>query len=72
MTAQALQHFGYIRIDYGKIQKDITKATDIDGDGKITSRDLIYVWKEFRKVVTKNLPSSGGFSLGFLFGMYSA
>jgi uncharacterized membrane protein (Fun14 family) len=41
----------------------------VDKDGKVTAEDVIEYWKVLKKVLTYKLPSAGGFSLGFLYGV---
>ena len=67
---QTLQYLGYINIDYRKLSKDLEKKLDVTGDGKLDVNDAIVVWKELKKILTFNLPSAGGFSLGVALGIY--
>lgn len=68
---QGLSYMGYIKIDYGKVQKDVTNLVDADGNGKIDSNDLKLYWQKIQDVMTYNLPGAGGFSAGVLLGLYS-
>jgi uncharacterized membrane protein (Fun14 family) len=67
---QALQYLGYINIDYRKLTKDLEKKLDVTGDGKLDVNDALVVWKEIKKILSFNLPSAGGFSLGVALGIY--
>jgi hypothetical protein len=40
-----------------------------DGDGKLTVEDAKTYWSKVKKILTKNVPSAGGFSLGFMYGL---
>ena len=40
-----------------------------DGDGKLGAEDMKVYWAKLKALLTANLPSSGGFSLGFLYGV---
>lgn len=66
---QAMAYYGYINIDYGKVSKDVQSAIDADGDGKLTVNDFKVYWREFKKILTFNIPGMGGFSSGFLIGL---
>jgi hypothetical protein len=39
------------------------------GDGKLDLEDAKIYWQKLKILLTKNLPSSSGFSLGFLLGV---
>ena len=40
-----------------------------DGDGELTVKDAKVYWSKVKKILTYNLPSAGGFSLGFMYGL---
>ena len=40
-----------------------------DGDGELTTADLKNYWITVKKVLTNKVPSAGGFSIGFLYGV---
>jgi hypothetical protein len=42
---------------------------DSNGDKTISVEDAKYYWKKFRSTMMRNLPSAGGFSLGFMYGV---
>ena len=67
---QGLSYAGYININYHKAIKDVTKVLDVDGDGKLTSKDAIYLWRQLHKILTYNIPGMTGFSAGTLLGLY--
>jgi uncharacterized membrane protein (Fun14 family) len=41
---QGLAYAGYIKIDYGKVQNEVVKKLDVDGDGKLTVNDVYVFW----------------------------
>ena len=40
-----------------------------DGDGELGAGDMKVYWTKLKSLLTKNLPNSGGFSIGFLYGI---
>ena len=60
---------GVVTMDWSKLQVHCHKLMDASGDGKLDAEDLKLYWKKVRGVLTTNLPSAGGFSLGFLYGV---
>jgi FUN14 domain-containing protein 1 len=68
---QIAQYQGLIQIDYLEVEKKVTKVLDADGDGKLTTKDLIMWWRQLKGILTHSLPSAGGFSSGFALGVYS-
>lgn len=67
---QALSYAGYININYHKAVDDASKVLDLDKDGKLTSKDAVYAWRNLKKILTFNLPGMSGFSVGVMIGMY--
>jgi len=67
---QALSYMGYIQIDYKKFTNDVKAKLDTDGDGKLTTKDLMHYWNKFVDIATYNVPGAGGYSAGFLIGLY--
>lgn len=71
-TLQSLSYLGYIDIDYNKLKNDAIKSLDQDGDNDFDYMDLLHIWKRVKAVLLYNLPSSGGFTTGFMLGTYYA
>jgi len=65
------QQAGWIDLKWHKIQRDAARAVDFDGDGQFGKEDAKMAWRRVRGVLTANLPSSAGFSAGFLVGAYA-
>lgn len=65
---QYLQYKGYIKIDYGAVEKVAEKSLDMDGDGKFDSSDLLIMWASVKTVLMHGLPSAAGFLPGFVIG----
>ena len=62
---------GYVSVDWKQVQDDAIAKVDVDGDGELTVADAKHYWKKVKKILTYNVPSAGGFSLGFLYGLQS-
>merc|ERR1712228_336328 len=59
---------GYIDLNWKKIKADTIDKMDKDGDGKLTISDAQVYWKKLKAMLTDQLPSASGFSVGFLYG----
>ncbi|TDH67753.1 hypothetical protein CCR75_005316 [Bremia lactucae] len=70
IVGQAAAYSGYIEINWGKVQKDMNKQVDHNGDGKIDSKDVKLWYRKLYTILKKNLSSSAGFSTGFALGIY--
>jgi len=69
IAVQTCVSYGYLEVDWEKVKDDAVKKVDTDGDGKLGAKDVEVYWKKLRALLTANLPGSGGFSLGFLYGV---
>ncbi len=54
---------------WDQVQSKAIEMLDKDGDGKVTQKDFEIVYSQFKQVCTENLPSAGGFGLGFATGL---
>ena len=59
----------YINVNWKRVEEDLTKKLDVDGDGKFTTNDVSRIIKKYLAILTTQLPSSGGFALGFYYGV---
>jgi uncharacterized membrane protein (Fun14 family) len=50
------------------VERDVTKALDVDNDGKFTTNDVKVIVKRFLDILTNRLPSSTGFAVSFYYG----
>eukprot|EP01084_Bolivina_argentea_P090901 163710_1 len=66
---QLLQHGGYITVDWMKIEKDVEKALDQDGDGKFDRKDIEILRKKYMGILQQSLLTGGGFAAGFYAGI---
>lgn len=71
IALQSAAHFGFIQVDWEKIRISVVNSLDRNQDGKIDTEDAKIYWKEFKKVMVHRVPSAGGFSVGFLYGVRS-
>ena len=69
MLLQSLSYLGYISVDWSRVEKDITKAVDQDGDGKLTAADAKRLVNRFLGVMKTGLPNAAGFGTGFYFAV---
>lgn len=69
MALQTLSYLGYVSINWGKVEKDITKAIDQNGDGKLDKEDITVLAKKFMDVMKRGLPNAAGFTAGFALGV---
>lgn len=69
VTIQTCVSYGYLDVDWDKVKDDAVKRVDTDGDGQLTTEDLKAYWKKLKTLLQNEIPSSGGFSLGFLYGI---
>jgi uncharacterized membrane protein (Fun14 family) len=60
---------GVVTMDWNKLQLHCHKILDVSGDEQLNADDLKIYWQRVRRILTKNLPSAGGFSFGFLYGL---
>lgn len=70
VALQVAQYKGLIDIDFGVVEAEVTKVLDADGDGELTSKDLVIWWRQLKGILTHSLPSTSGFSAGFALGIY--
>eukprot|EP00535_Pseudo-nitzschia_heimii_P008649 CAMPEP_0197178228 /NCGR_PEP_ID=MMETSP1423-20130617/3583_1 /TAXON_ID=476441 /ORGANISM="Pseudo-nitzschia heimii, Strain UNC1101" /LENGTH=130 /DNA_ID=CAMNT_0042627935 /DNA_START=104 /DNA_END=496 /DNA_ORIENTATION=- len=69
IAVQTAVSYGYIKVDWDKVKDDAIKKVDTDGDGKLGADDMKIYWEKLKGLLTANLPNSGGFSLGFFYGI---
>ena len=70
VAIQVLQHEGIIQVDFLEVKEKAIEILDADGDGELTAKDLVIYWRKFKSILTQSLSSAGGFSSGFLLGVY--
>ena len=69
MAVQSASYSGYLQVDWDKVEKDVVQSIDTDGDGKFTEKDLKVYWEKLKRILTYNIPSASGFTIGFLYGI---
>jgi len=64
-----LNKFGYVTINYTKLERDVLNVLDLNKDGKVDASDYSFVSQKLVKVVSDNgLGSGAGFAAGFYAG----
>ena len=63
-----MQHYGYISINWIKIQADVEKSLDQDGDGKFDAKDIEILQKKYMAVLQQSVFAGSGFIAGFAAG----
>ncbi|KAL7576342.1 hypothetical protein ACA910_018158 [Epithemia clementina (nom. ined.)] len=71
LAMQALAYNGYITVDHGKIRKDVEGILDLNKDGLVDDKDRAIAMEKLMEVLQFNMPSGGGFVVGFLGGLRS-
>lgn len=72
IVATLLQKAGYLTIHYTKVESDMRKLLDVNGDGKVDAADQAMISEKFVKLMTDNgVGSAAGFSAGFAAGFKS-
>jgi len=67
---QSAAYAGLIDIHWNRVQQRISAAADLNRDGKVDLKDAMVVWRIYLKpMLTYHLPSTGGFTFGFLLGV---
>mmetsp|Transcript_39077 Transcript_39077/g.69985 ORF Transcript_39077/g.69985 Transcript_39077/m.69985 type:complete len:250 (-) Transcript_39077:120-869(-) len=66
---QGLAYYGYVDVNWKKVEGDLFSRLDLDGDGEITMKDAHAAFKHLEKVLLFNLPAGAGFTSGLLYGM---
>lgn len=66
---QSLSQRGYVVVDYAKVEQDLMNSFDLDGDGKLTSKDAALAQERVMEQLHVGLPSGSGFTVGFCLGL---
>jgi len=66
---QFLAYKGYITIVWKKWVDTAQEAADLNNDGKVDAADLKAAFSGLMKVLKYGLPSSAGFTAGFVLGL---
>jgi uncharacterized membrane protein (Fun14 family) len=66
---QGAAYYGIIELDWFVVQSKAVELLDQNGDGKFDTEDMKLMWRKFKSFATNALPSSSGFSAGFLLGL---
>jgi uncharacterized membrane protein (Fun14 family) len=66
---QTVVSLGYITVDWEKVKVSFVKSVDTTGDGLLNTDDAKVYWQKLKKLLTNKIPSAGGFSFGFLYGV---
>lgn len=69
VASQTLGHLGYVEINWRKVEREVMRLFDLDGDEKLTSRDLALYWEKAKKVLMHKLPSTTAFAAMFALGL---
>mmetsp|Transcript_57527 Transcript_57527/g.93161 ORF Transcript_57527/g.93161 Transcript_57527/m.93161 type:complete len:220 (+) Transcript_57527:77-736(+) len=66
---QGLAYRGYLQVDWRAVERDYINLLDQDGDGEVTSSDVVAVWRQTQDVLAFNLPAGMGFTAGLAYGL---
>jgi len=66
---QLASTMGYIEVKWDNVAKNAKNRMDVNKDGVLDKEDVKEWWTRLKKLLTYKLPSAGGFSVGFLYGV---
>jgi uncharacterized membrane protein (Fun14 family) len=73
VAIQVARHYGVVKDedlpDLRKWDATIKRTLDLDGDGKVTHKDLNALGNKVLKMLSANVPSATAFSIAFLIGL---
>lgn len=69
IALQMAVSLGYIDVHWDKVAGGATASIDVNKDGKLDAEDAKEYWRRLQSILTHKIPSAGGFSLGFLYGV---
>jgi len=73
VAMQVARHYGVLKPehmpDLSKLDKAIKASLDVDGDGKVTSKDINKLANRGFKMLSANVPAASGFGVAFLLGL---
>ena len=68
---QTLAHNGLITVHWDEIERRMSSAVDLNGDGVVNGSDLNVGSEKLQAYLSAGLPSAASFSGGFLLGLRS-
>eukprot|EP00039_Didymoeca_costata_P019154 m.336439 g.336439 ORF g.336439 m.336439 type:complete len:249 (+) comp17852_c0_seq1:110-856(+) len=71
LCVQALSYNGYVQTKWDQVSGDFVSWLDVNGDGKIDSKDVNELFHKATKVVGYNMPVGSGWVAGWIFGLRS-
>lgn len=69
VASQTLGHLGYVEINWRKVEREAMRLFDLDGDQRLTTRDLALYWKKMKGMLMHKLPSTTAFAAFFALGL---
>jgi len=69
VASQTLGHLGYVEINWRKVEREVMRLFDLDGDEKLTTKDLALYWEKVKGVLMHKLPSTTAFAAMFALGV---
>lgn len=69
IALQVAASMGYVEVHWNRIADGARAQIDITKDGKLSAEDAKEYWRRLKTLLTNKVPSAGGFSLGFLYGV---
>eukprot|EP00048_Salpingoeca_helianthica_P015677 m.227992 g.227992 ORF g.227992 m.227992 type:complete len:170 (+) comp17374_c0_seq1:21-530(+) len=69
IALQILAYNGYVTVNWKKVEDDVMKKLDANGDGVVDAKDLQPFFKKTMSALQYNMPSSTGFVTGYVLGL---
>ncbi|KAJ1549076.1 hypothetical protein HK096_000586 [Nowakowskiella sp. JEL0078] len=68
MSIQALVYADILKVNWPRIEKFAVSKLDVDGDGKLTQKDVGFLTGRYIHLLTSDMPSAAGFTAAFWIG----
>lgn len=73
VAIQVARHYGVLKDehmpDWHAVDREIRRALDTDGDGRVTKKDLRELGRRAVAMLSANVPSTGAFAVAFFLGL---
>jgi len=69
VASQIFGHLGYVEVNWRKVEREVMRLFDLDGDQRLTTRDVAMYWKKLKGMLMHKLPNTTAFAAFFTLGL---